>query len=199
MESTETGRREASTDRRIRKTRAALKKALTTLMQQKQVKDISVRELTDLADVNRGTFYLHYKDVFDLLEQSEDDILEELHETIAQYDEEAMKQNPTLMFEGIYNLCRENADFVNILIGENGDIKFLRKLEHLVRERCLNEWSFIMKNQSPDQFDIYYAFIAGGCISLLQYWFRSGMRETPQELATITGKILHSGLSMSSN
>ncbi|MDY6308040.1 MAG: TetR/AcrR family transcriptional regulator [Oribacterium sp.] len=199
MESTETGRREASTDRRIRKTRAALKKALTTLMQQKQVKDISVRELTDLADVNRGTFYLHYKDVFDLLEQSEDDILEELHETVSKYDEAALKENPILIFEGIYNLCRDNADFVNILIGENGDIKFLRKLEHLVRERCLNEWSFIMKNQDPDQFDIYYAFIAGGCISVLQYWFRSGMQETPHELAMITGKILHSGLSMSSN
>jgi AcrR family transcriptional regulator len=74
------------TDRRIRKTRAALKKSLTTLMQQKQIKDISVRELTELADVNRGTFYLHYKDVFDLLEQSEADLLNEFHDTINSYD-----------------------------------------------------------------------------------------------------------------
>ena len=77
-------------DRRIRKTRAALKGALANLMLVKQVKDISVRELTDLADVNRGTFYLHYKDVFDLLEKTEDDILEEFKETLNEFDEKSV-------------------------------------------------------------------------------------------------------------
>ena len=69
-------------DRRVRKTRTALKSALTTLMKQKNINSISVKELTDLADINRGTFYLHYKDVSDLLSQSEDDLLDELKATV---------------------------------------------------------------------------------------------------------------------
>jgi AcrR family transcriptional regulator len=184
------------TDRRIRKTRAALKKSLTTLMQQKQIKDISVRELTELADVNRGTFYLHYKDVFDLLEQSEADLLNEFHDTINSYDAAHVSENSTFLFEGVYNLCKQNADLVRILIGENGDIKFLNKLKDLVKSKCLEEWSFITNQQNPRDFDSYYAFIVGGCISLLQNWFSSGMIQSPHELAELTRKILSGGLSM---
>lgn len=56
-------------DRRVRKTRRQLRECLITLLKEKKVQDITVRELTDMADLNRGTFYLHYKDVFDLLEK----------------------------------------------------------------------------------------------------------------------------------
>ncbi len=187
-----------STDRRIRKTQSALKGALAQLMERKRVKDISVRELTDLADVNRGTFYLHYKDVFDLLEQSENDLLVELHETISKFDETTVSDDPTIIFEGVYNLCKKNSNLVRILIGENGDIKFLNRLKELIREKCLTDWSFIVRKQGIHQFDSYYAFVVGGCISLLQYWFSSGMQETPHELAMITGELLSGGLSMKS-
>ena len=119
-------------DRRIRKTRAALKGALANLMLVKQVKDISVRELTDLADVNRGTFYLHYKDVFDLLEKTEDDILEEFKETLNEFDEKSVSDDATRFFESVYTLCMKNGDFIRILIGENGDIRFLNSLKELL-------------------------------------------------------------------
>jgi AcrR family transcriptional regulator len=59
-------------DRRVRRTKKLLTQALTELMQQKQVKEITVKELTDLADMNRGTFYLYYKDIYDMLESIEE-------------------------------------------------------------------------------------------------------------------------------
>ena len=58
-------------DRRVRRTRKRLQEALAALMREKELKDITVRELTDLADVNRGTFYSHYKDLYDMREQVE--------------------------------------------------------------------------------------------------------------------------------
>lgn len=62
---------EKKVDRRVRKTKRQLRQALTQLLQQKPIKDITVREIADLVDINRGTFYLHYKDVYDMLEQIE--------------------------------------------------------------------------------------------------------------------------------
>ena len=56
---------EKKEDRRVRRTKKLLSQGLIELMQQKQVKDITVRELADLVDVNRGTFYLYYRDIFD--------------------------------------------------------------------------------------------------------------------------------------
>ena len=99
-----------------------------------------------------------------------------------------------MAFEGIYRLCQENSDIVRILIGENGDIQFLDHLKRLVREKCLSDWSFLLQKQQMAYFDAYYAFFVGGCISLLQYWFQNGMRETPRELANITAELLENGL-----
>lgn len=51
------------TDRRVRRTRTLLTRGLIQLMKEKDIKEISVKELSDLADINRGTFYLHYTDI----------------------------------------------------------------------------------------------------------------------------------------
>lgn len=64
-------------ERRVRRTRAMILNGFIQLMQQKPVKDISVRELADLVDINRSTFYLHYTDIYDLLEQTENNLMEQ--------------------------------------------------------------------------------------------------------------------------
>ena len=61
----------ATPDRRIRRTKAQLCAALNQLLAEKPPEEITVTELTRLADVNRGTFYSHYKDVPDMVEQME--------------------------------------------------------------------------------------------------------------------------------
>ena len=60
---------QSSTDRRVRKTKKQLRLALMELLAEKSAKSISVRELTERADINRGTFYIHYRDVGDLLQR----------------------------------------------------------------------------------------------------------------------------------
>ena len=64
-------------ERRVRRTRAMILAGFIQLMQQKPVKDISVRELADLVDINRSTFYLHYTDIYDLLEQTENGLMDQ--------------------------------------------------------------------------------------------------------------------------
>ena len=59
-------KKSTAVDRRIRRTRTLLRQGLIQLMATKDIKDISVKELSDLADINRGTFYLHYNDIFDM-------------------------------------------------------------------------------------------------------------------------------------
>ena len=56
-------------DRRVRKTRALLLQGLVKMLETHDIQDISVKELTELVDINRGTFYLHYDDIYDLIMQ----------------------------------------------------------------------------------------------------------------------------------
>ena len=72
-------------DRRVRKTRRQLKECLTRLLKEKKIQDITVRELAEMADINRGTFSLHYKDVFDLMDQIKNELIEEVESVLTHH------------------------------------------------------------------------------------------------------------------
>ena len=167
-------------DRRVRRTRKQLRECLVTLLKQKKVQDITVRELTELADLNRGTFYLHYKDVFDLLEKTESELLDDFNQLVMKHDAEDLKKHPYGIFVEIYTLAYDNADLVEILLGENGDLNFLNRLKQLIRDKCLHDWMEV--------------FRVSGCVGLVQYWLKTGMKETPQQLARLTEQVIRKGI-----
>ena len=74
---------EKKEDRRVRRTKKLLTQALMQLLQEKQVNEITVKELTELADMNRGTFYLYYRDIYDMLEKIEDSLFDGLNEIVS--------------------------------------------------------------------------------------------------------------------
>lgn len=175
-------------DRRVRKTKKQLRQALTELMKEKSIKNITVRELSEMADINRGTFYIHYKDVFDMLEQIENEMFEGFNETINAYKPDEILQNPAAMLADIFSFLGENADICISLLGKNGDIAFLDKLKGVVKYKFLHEW-IKDKKKLPD-FEYLYSFIISGCIGLMQCWLETGMKEAPCEMAGLVNKIL---------
>ena len=181
-------------DRRVRKTRRQLRECLITLLKEKQVQDITVRELTDMADLNRGTFYLHYKDVFDLLEKTEAELQEDFNQLVCKHDAVDLKQRPSVIFNEIYSLVYDNADLIEILLGENGDLNFVNRLKQLIREKCLKDWMEVFRSGNAAAFDAFFSFIVSGCIGLVQYWLQTGLKETPEQMAKLTEHIITKGI-----
>lgn len=184
--------KEQQLDRRVRKTRAQLRSGLAKLMLQKSLKEITVKELTDLVDINRGTFYLHYRDIYDLAEQIEGDIMTEFHVLLDSSSEQELSETPFPLFARIYSYLAENADLCAVFLGKNGDIAFVEKLKNLVRDKCVRTWEKKYESVSPRQFEYFYAFVISGHIGLLQTWLANGLKESPEELAALAeGMILH--------
>lgn len=199
-------------DRRIRKTRRVIRQCLTELLKTKRIQDITVREISEKADINRGTFYLHYRDIFDLMEQIENELLEELADVLNHFKVSDLLSNPALVFTRVFQLVKENNDMVSILIGQNGDINFVNRLKDIVREKCLKDWMELFRpgadggrqtsrssqNTLLDDsaFEAYYSFTVTGCIGLVQYWLDSGLKETPEQLASLVEQIISKGLRM---
>ena len=181
-------------DRRVRKTRRQLRECLITLLKEKKVQDITVRELTDMADLNRGTFYLHYKDVFDLLEKTEAELQEDFNQLVCKHDAVDLKQRPSVIFNEIYSLVYDNADLIEILLGENGDLNFVNRLKQLIREKCLKDWMEVFRSGNAAAFDAFFSFIVSGCIRLVQYWLQTGLKETPEQMAKLTEHIITKGI-----
>ena len=69
-------------DRRPQKTKRALKNVLVDLLQTRDLQTISIKEITDLADISRGTFYLHFDDIFALYQSIEFDVIENITQII---------------------------------------------------------------------------------------------------------------------
>ena len=188
--------RKEGQDRRVRKTRKQLKDCLIQLLKEKKVQDITVRELTEMAELNRGTFYLQDKDVVDLLEKTEAGLFEEFNSLVLSHDAQDLKQRPSLIFHEIFSLVYENADLVEILMGENGDLNFINRLKHLVREKCLRDWMEVFRSGDPLVFEAYFSFIVSGCVGLVQYWLQGGLKETPEQMALLAEQIILQGINV---
>ena len=119
-------------ERRVRRTRAMILAGFIQLMQQKPVKDISVRELADLVDINRSTFYLHYTDIYDLLEQTENGLMDQFLAIIDKNHTSLTLQEFSDKLEQFFAILAENQPLCRALMSPNGDIAFVRKLEKLI-------------------------------------------------------------------
>lgn len=181
-------------DRRVRKTRKQLRECLVALLKEKKVQDITVRELTEMADLNRGTFYLHYKDIFDLLEQTEAELISDFNGLMQKHNLAELRQNPVSFFDEIYRLAYDNADLIEILLGENGDINFSNKLRQLIRDKCLREWLEAFRSGNPESFDAFLSFIVSGCVGLVHYWLANGLAEAPEQMASMTALFITEGI-----
>ena len=190
--------KEKKIDRRVRKTRRALKEALINKMKDKPIQEITVREIADEIDINRGTFYQHYRDIYDMLYQIESELFEEFDDLLNHSDRLESKGIKST-FIGFVTLLKENSDLVLVLLSSNGDPAFVDKVKALVREHVIDEWMHANSTGVTPYFDYYYEFVVAGCIGLFQKWLATGAIESPEKLAQLVDVILNSGSGMIHN
>ncbi|MDI6619761.1 MAG: TetR/AcrR family transcriptional regulator C-terminal domain-containing protein [Clostridiales bacterium] len=181
-------------DRRIRKTKKLLRQGLTELLEKKSAKDITVRELSERVDINRGTFYLHYKDIFDMIEQIEMEMFRDFHDVLAKHPLKSLNGKPLPMLIDVFRFVAENSDMCKALIGKNGDIAFINRLKDVVKDRCLNDWMEIFDTGKSQNFGYFYSFIVSGCIGLLQNWLENGLKESPEYMASLAEQMIMTGI-----
>ena len=131
---------ERGIDRRVRKTKQQLRQALMDLMSEKPSKSISVRELAERADINRGTFYIHYKDVSDLLQRLEDEMAERLILVCKKYAYSTSEVDAFPYLTELYRFARDNADLCLVLLGPNGDRAYTERICGILRSYFLRDF-----------------------------------------------------------
>ncbi len=184
-------------ERRYRRTETLILNGLTTLLQQKSIKDITVRELADLVDINRSTFYLHYTDIYDLLEKTEQRLLERLTTAAEEDWQDAFSPERFFRFlEQTFTILAENAPLCSALMGPNGDIAFLRTIESLVREKGIQTLhSFAPKGIRERDLQYMISYALSGCVGLVEHWLKKGCQEPPTHMAELCLLLLREGIS----
>lgn len=178
-------------DRRVRKTRALLLQGLIKLMNEKDISDISVKELSDLADINRGTFYLHYNDIFDMVDKIEKDLFVEFNSILDRNltaERQVLSPGPILL--DIFTFLERHRDLAKVMIGPHGDLAFVNHLKALVEERLHH----LMQQERPSpDYGYNFAFVVSGYIGVIELWLNRSDPHSPEEMAEICSGLFHSG------
>lgn len=170
-------------DRRVRKTKKALRQGLVSLLGRKNLKDISVRELTDEADLHRGTFYVHYRDIYDLYDRTWREMLEEVKTIFLEHPAEELRASPGPLFRAIMEYAWENRDLCQMFFGPHGDQALVRELENVVEEKCAQDWPVLFPEGDTPGSEYLRIFMVDGCMGVVRRWVDAGMTKSPEEMA----------------
>ena len=183
---------EQTLDRRVRKTRTQLRKCLSILLETKKIQNITVKELAQMADINRGTFYLHYKDVYDLLDHIQKDLLRDFENILTTIAPDT--DNLVPFIEALFLFIYRNKDMSKIFLHEDLEASFSSELRSKLQICVFNNYKAFIKQKNMPYFELYYDFIISGTIGLLVRWVDSEFQMSPHELAVLTNSFIQSGL-----
>ncbi len=181
------------TDRRVRRTRTLLQQSLIRLMSEKEIQNITIKELTDLADITRGTFYLHYSDIYDILRSMEYEMFVEFNEILNRSHRDREKPSPEATLTDIFAFLERHRDMVKVMMGPHGDLAFVNRLKDLVKERI---YQALAQKQAGCEYDYAEAFAVSGCIGVVETWLCHPSPLPPDKIAKICCTMLVQGLDL---
>lgn len=185
-----------SQDRRVRKTQTAIKDALITLLEKKRFEEITIQEISNLADVNRSTFYTHFIDKYDLLDKMENEKIDEVRSFL-----ESSKNDDELKISE--SQLRETMDFVINSIGEHLD--FYKLMFNLGKESNLHEKLYELLTGHLNHvvndndkirdipFPYFMSYVSGAGLSLIRHWVEDENRISKEELIQHFYEIVNNG------
>jgi AcrR family transcriptional regulator len=168
-------------------TRSNLMDSFWTLYKTNHIGDISVKDITELSGYNRSTFYEYFTDVYDLLDQIENHIIELLKNEMAK---NLMDTEDPDIINRMDQFFKKNGDYMSVLLGEKGDPAFAVKLKAAIKPVIIQ--SLHLSEMNYEQ-HLLFEFSLGGMLSALTYWFSDGMKIDSVEYCRIVKNILSNG------
>ncbi|RHW32743.1 TetR/AcrR family transcriptional regulator [Lysinibacillus yapensis] len=183
-------------EKMAQKTKQEIKKAFLELVEEIGFSNVSVKKIAEQAGINRGTFYLHFVDKFDVMEQIQEELLKDLHariELIAPKDvfkaiHEGQHYPPLL---AIYQFVHDYAHELRVLLGDQGDPSFARKIKQIFGNTLIAQLTEVSYEGNDEEFRNYlFAFLTSAILGIIQEWLNDYEGKTVEDMAKIHYKLL---------
>lgn len=175
-------------DRRVKYSLMVIKESFIKLLGQKPISKITIKEICDDADVNRATFYAHYSDQYDLMDQIEQELIDGINRYLNGKDLNVISEAPVEMLEKILEYIKENAELFDLLLNLNGDLQFQREVTKIIGQQHFSAMTADQENS-----EYMFLFYASGSIGVIQKWLKDGMKKPAGELAELILKLSING------
>nr|WP_263314135.1 TetR/AcrR family transcriptional regulator [Mammaliicoccus sp. Marseille-Q6498] len=187
-------------DRRVRKSKTAIKRAFIQLLKKNHIERITIQEISDLADINRGTFYLNFEDKYALLEEMEDEQIEKIRGIVDirninlsnQSSESFIKAFSTNITKKMVTHISENLEFYQVILSLDKKSKIEEQLGDIVRG---NVTQLVGDNETVLGIPInyYLSYVTGSMMSIIKYWVNDPNRVSVDELVEYIATIASTG------
>lgn len=180
-----------NTDRRVKRTKKALKNALLSLLEKKPINEISVTELTNLADVNRATFYFYYTDLLDMLQQIQNEAYQSFQAILSESNTAITTiEGFTEYTESLFNYCKEHEALVKFIIKNDTNNQLYKKIQVLLLNNIPNSKDTFDTN-NPARYSTNFVLTA--MVGIMIDWMDEGMKISPHDLAEFCAHIYING------
>lgn len=180
-------------DKRCRKTRKAIKNSLIKLMSEKDVSDITITEIAEVADINRKTFYAHYRDLYDILDEIENDLIEKLFHILNNADILKSMYNPYPLLKELTSEINKDFEFYKLLVQSKNYNSLLNKIQETFKTRFLELSKETIKTDR-EILSFIIDFISSGITSVYKEWFSSERNISLEQLSKSLSLLIGSGL-----
>lgn len=175
-----------------RKTKQLIQMSFLKILENKPFEAITVGDITKFAKINRGTFYLHYKDKFDLLDQIEQQLFEDVgnhidelqtHYSSTQTFEKGQEQLAATLFSSI----KMHAPLLKIFLSDRGragfHLRFRDAFSEKVRVNLEKNENLMANLKVPIEY--FLSFITSAFLGLIEQWVQNGLDKTPEEMTNL--------------
>lgn len=167
-------------DRRVKRTQNLLAKALIELTLEKGYESVTIKDITERADIGYATFFRHYPDKESLLQAVLEVVLEELINLLMLPRASAdFKQLGTLLFQYV----AANEKIIRVLLSSQGSANLLQRVIQHGTENVLQESKPRQDSLVPPEVAAYH--LVTSSISLIQWWLNQNEKHSPEKMGII--------------
>ncbi|HUW42509.1 MAG TPA: TetR/AcrR family transcriptional regulator C-terminal domain-containing protein [Rectinemataceae bacterium] len=168
-----------------RRSRALIRKALVELLQEKDINKITITDIVRRADINRGTFYAHYADVYTVVDQIENELIAKLHELLEVFQSNGLLRRPLPVLKELARYLEEDIEYYRMLINAKGAQSFLERIKQLFIDKMMTDERSLAKVKDKDRFQVALSFFAGGMVEVYKDWLQGKLGKSLDEVAAI--------------
>ena len=165
-------------DRRIEKTRQVIMNTFIDLLAEKGFEKITIIDIAERANINRGTFYLHYVDKFDLLDKCIETYIELLLHYCANSADKNLSESA---FQSVFEYLEKNFTIYKLLLNNEG-FEFFRSRLYSIIVQTVTEGDVTKSKSNGSSNDVTTHFLASGFIGVLEWWINNSMPCSVQEV-----------------
>lgn len=178
----------SNTDKRVVRTKNAIRSALFDMMETRDITSITITELTNRANINRRTFYTHYSNITDILDETESEIIASVASVVSHFDSGSLVDSTYTLFIELNRLVTEQYGFYFNLM--KSDIRGIlaARMKNLMKssaDKILGHFSITSEERYVM---LMSSFINGGLVNVFLEWSKCGKNvsiETAAKVASI--------------